>query len=1065
MPENRLPTISGKELKRSLAHLPPVAEESPLISTLSSGSIAPDRRKQRLPDLAGQSSIASRARQGSGPRTLAKLKVSEADVCVDAEESRRAVVVHAGGPKKPKPKPDPNVQTPEEQRLLAKLHGDDIDVVEVTSLLDEAPQACNARMETFGWSPLMFACNIGNLQLVKALVKVKAKIQATCSQGNTAIHLAARGGHAELVNYLISKNAQLDAQNDNGWTPLIWSSVSGHCEVASVLLLSGAQVNVPDGNGRTASMWAARHGYSELLQLLLRAGVNLRQTDASGQSLFDHAMEHVQLQDAITSLQLANNGMSDACKTNDIAAAMKALDEGAQVNFTDSDGFPPLLAAVMYGAAEVAQLLVQHGATVRPEQAEEVLGSAMQVNHVLRSMLEANEQLIKASRENIWSSAMEALLEKKAFADFQEENRNSLRTALHWAANHGADSQVFHHLVEARADLEKLDCLGWNPLLCAVQTGQLEAVSLLSHFGANFMHTSYAGDTAMHVAGSSNSPAMLQLLAAARVKLEETNSDGYTPLQVSAERGCAASVSTLLILKADASKTDNHGRSAFALAVINDHLAAAMALVRPVERPPRPSLDDGEADTCHPSEHKMRLGHSQLRKNMTPASSVCSKAGSSNSTRAAETSDEDSDADDDNQSIASVNDSDGTCPSQPATPRSEVSSVVTFAENSPRGSIASVASKRSNPSRRKPTKSPRSQTRRRAPAAALAPPKAILRRQVSKESSGSSVVEVSATPGSSRSARVSHSPSRRPRGPATMARSSRKKTASKTGAKAVVSQGERGLLVQAGILNQGLPQRIPPLHTASSALATTDQDGRAPLLLAAAYGRTDMLGELLKMKAPVDAQDNNGLSALMAASRRADILSVEALLAAGANPHLVDSNGTMAIDMTEEERIQTLLRESVERSVVQRRVRTPSDAAALSSSKSSPALLPVTPGGAQVAPGGARVRIEPLPVHVSVDLLDTQIRTLLKRRGYSFARLEIATDPITGHPLGFARVDFVDAQLAETVAEERGGRLMGGSLRIILETRGRPLSADGVPNVPCSPNKGNSKDSRLARLR
>lgn len=73
---------------------------------------------------------------------------------------------------------------------------------------------------------------------------------------------------------------------------------------------------------------------------------------------------------------------------------------------------------------------------------------------------------------------------------------------------------------------------------------------------------------------------------------------------------------------------------------------------------------------------------------------------------------------------------------------------------------------------------------------------------------------------------------------------------------------------------------------------------RPPLILAAMYGRTWLVDELIRRGANPDIQDKNGVTALHEAARLCRLEICKTLLAAGARPNTADKNGKLPADLT-----------------------------------------------------------------------------------------------------------------------------------------------------------------------
>ena len=87
-----------------------------------------------------------------------------------------------------------------------------------------------------------------------------------------------------------------------------------------------------------------------------------------------------------------------------------------------------------------------------------------------------------------------------------------------------------------------------------------------------------------------------------------------------------------------------------------------------------------------------------------------------------------------------------------------------------------------------------------------------------------------------------------------------------------------------------------------------DTEGNTALIIAAQYENAETLRVLLDAGANVNAQNKEGKTALMLAAENDHYASVEALLEAGADAHLRDEDGKTALDLSDDEKIQNLLK-------------------------------------------------------------------------------------------------------------------------------------------------------------
>ena len=144
----------------------------------------------------------------------------------------------------------------------------------------------------FDETPLMLAAMSNHQKLIKLLcgnskfvhkfVKAfrsssisrndKMMIDASDTDANTALHLAAAKGFPECVTRLISYSANIDALNHNQETPLDCAAKNGHVSVCQILVENDATIDPVDKKGKTPLMLAVENNYHEVVTYLLEAG-------------------------------------------------------------------------------------------------------------------------------------------------------------------------------------------------------------------------------------------------------------------------------------------------------------------------------------------------------------------------------------------------------------------------------------------------------------------------------------------------------------------------------------------------------------------------------------------------------------------------------------------------------------------------------------------------------------------------------------------------------------------------------------------------------------------------
>ena len=134
--------------------------------------------------------------------------------------------------------------------------------------------------EKEGTTPLMAACAIGNLNLVKTLVDNGAAIEAVNKISYTCAHRAAQGNHVSILEYLLQKCERLiEFRLRNGQTILAVAAWWGAIDVVRYLVKElKADINVQDGLKDTPLTLAIDWSCVEVVRFLLKhnADVSLR---------------------------------------------------------------------------------------------------------------------------------------------------------------------------------------------------------------------------------------------------------------------------------------------------------------------------------------------------------------------------------------------------------------------------------------------------------------------------------------------------------------------------------------------------------------------------------------------------------------------------------------------------------------------------------------------------------------------------------------------------------------------------------------------------------------------
>ncbi len=109
-------------------------------------------------------------------------------------------------------------------------------------------------------------------EVIKALVRAGAPLEARDELGNTALMQACLAGQLRIIRLLLHLGANPNAANEDGETPLTATSDLGPPEAVRELIRWGADVNHRTRDGYTPLMFAAGKAFEESVRYLLEAG-------------------------------------------------------------------------------------------------------------------------------------------------------------------------------------------------------------------------------------------------------------------------------------------------------------------------------------------------------------------------------------------------------------------------------------------------------------------------------------------------------------------------------------------------------------------------------------------------------------------------------------------------------------------------------------------------------------------------------------------------------------------------------------------------------------------------
>ncbi|KFQ61436.1 Protein phosphatase 1 regulatory subunit 12B, partial [Pelecanus crispus] len=176
--------------------------------------------------------------------------------------------------------------------------------------------------------------------------------------------------------------------------------------------------------------------------------------------------------------------LPQACIDENLDMVKFLVENGANVNQQDNEGWTPLHAVASCGYLNIAEYLISHGANVAAVNSEGEVPSDIAEEAAMKDLLleqvkkqgvdldlarkEEEQQMLQDARQWLNSGRIEDIKQPRTGA-----------TALHVAAAKGY-SEVMRLLIQAGFNLNVQDNDGWTPLHAAAHWGVKEACSILA---------------------------------------------------------------------------------------------------------------------------------------------------------------------------------------------------------------------------------------------------------------------------------------------------------------------------------------------------------------------------------------------------------------------------------------------------------------------------------------------------------------------------------------------------------------------------------------------------------
>lgn len=235
-------------------------------------------------------------------------------------------------------------------------------------------------MTTDGASSFWVALLGGHLEVLEILIQRGADLTGTDPAGNPPLMLAVEQKNQQLVTMLLKGGADPNTPNRKGVRPFLAAAATGQTSLLDPLLEYGAQVDVVNHEGATALMIATANGHADTVARLIQAGSKMDLQSDQGLTALDIAEQRGKKELLTILLKSMPDHLVHGVALGSSEVVQAQLNQGANPNTKDSEGWPVLLLAAAKGDENVITLLLEAKADINatnPEGATALMAATL----------------------------------------------------------------------------------------------------------------------------------------------------------------------------------------------------------------------------------------------------------------------------------------------------------------------------------------------------------------------------------------------------------------------------------------------------------------------------------------------------------------------------------------------------------------------------------------------------------------------------------------------------------------------------------------------------------------
>lgn len=320
--------------------------------------------------------------------------------------------------------------------------------------------------QQWSFSPLHFAIENGNEELVKLLLEKGVNIITENRFGDTPLHTAVKHGKSKISEMLLEKKAPINVRNNSYLTPLHIASKEGHLNIVEQLLNKGADVNIIGMNDETPIHLAIDNGHTAIVKQLLNHSADVN-------AVYTYITD--------PDLEIFTSGFTPlhlACEQGNEDVVKMLLNKGAKINVKDGDHSLPIFYATQSGHINLIKAILEH---------QIFTDYASSVDNMLREAVKNGDLITVHYTLKHYTEFSKLVNPKTNYFNFLNNNPSDLvdelgQSLLHLSAQFG-NFEIMEAILDFGADIDIKDKVGRTPLHIACQERFGPVIGILLRYG------------------------------------------------------------------------------------------------------------------------------------------------------------------------------------------------------------------------------------------------------------------------------------------------------------------------------------------------------------------------------------------------------------------------------------------------------------------------------------------------------------------------------------------------------------------------------------------------------